>query len=379
MSSSYELYNRIIGTLQPLVTVTNRKQLTNWIWIVVGILQAESIALSKIALHIPVGSAQEKSRITTIRRWLKNPKIDVWSFYEPLLQHILTGWDTVEAVVILDGVLVFGDRLQIFRLSLRLGNRAIPLAWTVLTGPGLTQAEKLEAMFRGVATLLQPRVKRVRLLADAGFRDWDWAELSVKMGWHYDIRLAVSTVGWFPATHVRCRMDELGVKPGQRRYFQEVALTLTAQWTANLSLTWSEGDARHAPELIVVMSDQIACRQRLTEYGWRMSIEESFRDDKSGGFDMAHTQLQHPARLERLLLAEAVAILWCYELGEEVLARGEPLRREIDAGWKRELSLFQLGWRWLQRCVSTAIQRLPRFRAVLKPIRLVPVIRVSNC
>ena len=379
MSSSYELYNRIIGTLRPLVTVTNRKQLNNWVWIIVGILLAESIALSKIALHIPVGSEEEEFRITTIRRWLKNPKIDVWAFYEPVLKHVLTGWTAVEAVVILDGVLVFGDRLQIFRLSLRHGQRAIPLVWTVLTGPGLTQAEKLEAMLTRAATVLQPRVKRVRFLADAGFRDCDWAELCLKLGWHYNIRLAASTVGWFSSTHVRCRMDELGVKPGQRRYFQDVALTLTAQWSANLSITWSEGDAKHAPELIVVMSDQVACRQRLTEYGWRMDIEESFRDDQSGGFDMEHTQLQHPERLERLLLAQAVATLWCHELGEYVLQQGDRCRREIDAGLERELSVFQLGWRWLQRCVSTAIRRLPRFQAELKPLRLVPVVKLSNC
>ena len=63
-----------------------------------------------------------------------------------LLAQVLQGWATVEAVVILDGVLVFGDRLQIFRLSLRHGNRAIPLVWTVIPGVGLTQAPKLEAM-----------------------------------------------------------------------------------------------------------------------------------------------------------------------------------------------------------------------------------------
>jgi hypothetical protein len=112
-----------------------------------------------------------------------------------------------------------------------------------------------------------------------------------------------------------------------------------------------------------------------------------FRDDQSGGFDMEHTQLQHPERLERLclhtaqhvLLALALATLWCHELGEHVLVQGEACRREIDAGAERELSLFQLGLRWLQRCVSTSIARLSCFRAVLKPIRLPPVVKLLNC
>ncbi len=193
----------------------------------------------------------------------------------------------------------------------------------------------------------------------------------------FHIRLPYSTVVWLE-NGIRCRLDELGVKRNQCRYFQNVYFTAQAKHCAQLSVTWSPGDNRHAPELVAVMSDQIACRQRLTEYGWRMCIEESFRDDQSSGFDLEHTRLQHPERLERLLLALAIATVWCHELGEHVLAQGEECRREIDPGPERELSLFQLGLRWLKRCVSTAIQRLSRFRANLTPIRLAPVTKSSN-
>jgi Transposase DDE domain len=378
MSSSHELYNRIIRTVRPLVAVSNIKQLNNWVWIVVGILQAESIALSKIALHLPGGSPNAESRVALIRRWLKNPRIDVWEFYRPLLEHALQGWTAVEAVVMLDGVLVFGDRLQIFRLSLRHGNRAIPLVWTVIPGEGLTQVEKLEGMLNRAATFLKPRVQSVRFLADAGFRDCDWAELCLKLGWHYNIRIPYSTRVWL-ANGIYCRIDELGVRRHQRRYFQSVALTAQAKLQTNLSVTWSVGNAQEPPRLVPIISDQVASRRRLTEYGWRMDIEESFRDDQTGGFDREHTQLQHPERLERLLLALAVATLWCHELGEHVLAQGDACRREVDAGVERELSLFQPGLRWLQRCVSIGIARLPSFRAVLKPIRLAVVVKLFNC
>ena len=143
--------------------------------------------------------------------------------------------------------------------------------------------------------------------------------------------------------------------------------------TTNLSVTWTSGDEKHAPELLAVASDQLACRARLREYGMRMDTEESFRDDKSGGFDMASTHLQHAERVERLLLALAIAKLWCHELGEQVLQSGETARRAIDPGDKRELSIFQLGLRWLKRCVSTNIHQLPIFRARLSPLLLTPV------
>jgi hypothetical protein len=375
MSSSNELYTRLIETVQPLVDIEHIKRLTNWMWIVVGILQADSIALSQIATYIP-GEVEAESRVTMIRRWLKNMNIDVWAFYRPILEHVLAGWHAVEATVVLDGVMVFGDRLQIFRLSLVHGHRAIPLVWKVIASKGLTQAEVLEAMLTQAATFLRPRVKRVRFLADRGFRDCDWAHLCLKLGWQYNIRIQCNTTVSL-ANGKQQRVDELGVQPGQRRYFRNVWLTLASKLCTHLSVTWTNGDDKHEPELLAVISDRPACSARLREYAPRMCIEQSFRDDKSGGFDIEHTRLQHPARLERLLLAVAVATLWCHELGEHVLSQGEACRREIDPGPKRELSIFQLGLRWLKRCVATAIQRLPVFTARLTPLRLEPVARLT--
>jgi hypothetical protein len=48
MSSSQELYNRLDEKLRALVSVKNRKQVTNWIWVIVGILESESCILSQI-------------------------------------------------------------------------------------------------------------------------------------------------------------------------------------------------------------------------------------------------------------------------------------------------------------------------------------------
>ena len=75
----------------------------------------------------------------------------------------------------------------------------------------------------------------------------------------------------------------------------------------------------------------------------------------------------HPQRLERLLLAVALATLWAYELGEYVLRGGPTRRQTIDAGERRELSVFQLGLRWLKRCLALQLQRLPPFKGQLAP------------
>ena len=98
-----------------------------------------------------------------------------------------------------------------------------------------------------------------------------------------------------------------------------------------------------------------------------MLIEQSFKEDKSGGFDLDHTRLLNPQRLERLLLAVALATLWAHELGEYVLRGGPARRQTIDAGTQRELSVFQLGLRWLKRCIALQLQRLPAFKGRLAP------------
>lgn len=69
-------------------------------------------------------------------------------------------------------------------------------------------------------------------------------------------------------------------------------------------------------ELLAVISNRPAEKTRLDEYARRMRIEESFRDDQSGGFNLEHTHLEYPERLEKLLLAVAIATLWCHEIGE---------------------------------------------------------------
>ena len=376
MSSSEQLYNCLMDTVQPLVPATTFRQLANWMWITVGILQSGSVALSQIATYIP-GATQAESRVTQIRRWLMNLQVDSWTFYRPLLARALAGWKAVKVYVVLDGVMVFGNRWQIFRLSLLHGNRAIPLVWAVVPGTGLVQVERLEAMLTRAAHFLQGRVKQVVFLADRGFRDWDWAQLCRRLGWDYVIRVTSNTWvtlldGWTG------RIDQLGVLPGQVRTFAAVWLTHEQQWWAHLTVSWTQGDDQQAPELLALISSKGAAPARLREYGQRMQVEQSFRDDKSAGFDLEHTRLQHADRLERLLLALALATLWCHELGEKVLAGGETLRRLIDPGEERELSLFQLGLRWLKRCIATALDRLPKFRDHLSPLKLNPVVKPTT-
>ena len=370
MSSSQELYNRLDEKLREMVPVKNGKQITNWIWIVVGILQSQSPSLSKIANCLPM-ETEAASRVALIRRWLMNPQVKVWKFYKKILEHVLSGWSAVEVYIILDGVMVFGDRWQIFRVSLQHGCRAIPIAWTIVEGKGLVKVTRLKSMLEKVHTFLKKHVKRVIFLADAGFRDCDWAQLCLQFGWNYAIRVACNT--YITMTDgTSDRLDHL-VPENCNRYFQTVLLTRETKLQTNVSVTWTT-DKNDELEMVAIITDQPACRARLREYSCRMSIEQSFRDDKSGGFDLEHTRLQHAERIDHLLLAIAIATLWCHELGEFVLKQGDNLRCLVDPVRKRTLSLFQLGLRWLKRFLTTGFLELPDFQAILFNLKLKPVV-----
>ncbi len=365
MSSSEQVYNRLVSRLQALVPVSNRKQLVNWAWIAVAIFQAKSVALSQIAVFLP-GCARAESRITRLRRWLSNRQRSVWALYRPLLVQVLAPFAGQAVDVVLDGTLVFGDRMQIFRLSLVHKNRAIPLVWKVIAGKGNTRVSQLEGMLRQAAEVLNESVDSVRLLADRGFRDHQWATLCLSLGWHYVLRLPVNTWVHLPQGWTG-RINQLAMPVGQRRYYRQVALTKKATLTCALSVGWTQPTAKQPAELIAVISDQPAGRSRLRAYEKRMLIEQSFKEDKSGGFDLDHTRLLDPQRLERLLLAVALATLWAHELGEYVLRGGRLRRQVIDAGTQRELSIFQLGRRWLKRWIALQLNRLPPFKARLSP------------
>lgn len=368
MSSSQEVYTQIATKLESIHPTLHWRRLANWIWIIVGLVQSQSVHLSQIALHIP-GPAEEAGRIARIRRWLANRAIKPRELYDPIIRSVLSTWRGREVTIILDGCFIRHKTLQMLRLSLSHCYRALPLAWEVVTSKGNVEVEVCERMLRYVAALLG-HTRRVTFLADRGFRGREWAKLCVALRWRYMIRLANNTIITFTDGR-QVALDQLGIRPGQRRYFTNVRLTQDADWRCNLAITWTTPKPGEPAELCAIMTNWVPSAWVLKHYLKRMHIEESFRDDKSGSFDLHHSHLRDTQRLDHLLLAIAVATLWIYELGEQVLREGK--RADVDPAYKRQLSVFQLGWRTLRRAISCFTA--PACTLVLRPFRPEPVYR----
>ena len=363
MRSSQEVYTQLATTLQTFHPTLHWRRLNNWIWIIVGLVQARSVHLSKLALYIP-GLAQEAGRVARIRRWLANDAIHSRTLYTPLIQRVLQHWRGRDVTIMLDGCFIRHKHLQMLRLSLSHCLRAVPLVWDVVMSKGNVEASVGAPLLQAAAQLLTG-TRRVTFVADRGFRGREWAKLCAAHEWRYLIRVANTTVITFRDGRQRT-IDRLGIRPGERRYLPDIRLTQDGDWACHLAITSGE-----PAELCAVMTNWYPNAWVLRHYLRRMHIEQSFRDEKSGSFDLHHSHLRDPQRLDHLLLAIAVAVLWMYELGERVLR--EDRRADIDPGYRRHLSVFQLGWRAFQRAMACAT--IPPCTLEIHPFRLPPIDR----
>jgi hypothetical protein len=166
MSSSQQLYNRVSAKLQALHPTLHLKRLAVWVWVVVGLIQGQSVQLSEIANHIP-GDTQAVARVARIRRWLASKWIVSRTLYQPLIEEVVQAWAGREVTIILDGCFIRNKALQILRVSLSHCYRALPLAWEVVTSKGNVEVEVCTSMLSHVAKLMG-RMRRVTFLADRG-------------------------------------------------------------------------------------------------------------------------------------------------------------------------------------------------------------------
>ena len=115
-------------------------------------------------------------------------------------------------------------------------------------------------------------------------------------------------------------------------------------------------------------------RTRVAAFARGMRIAPRFRIDTAGGVAMVHIQCRPAKRIERIVLALARAPVWWHAWGELIVCGGDPVRRQIDPRPTRELRVFHVGVRWLQRARAPNVQQGPSFLARLSHLTLRPVV-----
>lgn len=336
----YHTWNQQIRELRLKQRIT---QVRNFVWLIIGIHQSRSVTLSRVAGKIP-GSAKLLSNTRRMSRLLNNPAIRVRAWYEPIAGQWLEAQYSHlgEIRLIVDGTKIgFGHQLLIVCLAYR--KRAIPIAWTwVRHVKGHSSASKQLALLAYVRKLI-PAGAAVFLVGDSEFgsvavlRQLDW------WSWFYVLRQKADTGVWFDNISDWNAFSSYIQKPAQSSWLGTGYLTVKEIYQVNLLVHWKSGEneawclATNLPDL----------RMAVQFYRRRMWIEEMFGDMKRHGFNLESTMLRHFLRLSRLTLAVALLYVWLISAGTRTIHAG--LRHLVDRSERRDLSIFQIGLRFIDR------------------------------
>jgi len=357
--TAFELHNTWKGRISELRPTEHKARVKPFVWLLVGIVLSKSVHLSHVANKIP-GDAQRTSVTRRLSRLLDNGHIRVREWYEPIASKILNAMveSGGEVRLLLDGSKI-GSGHQLLMVAVAYRKRAIPLAWTWVTGSrGHSSSHKQCALLAYVYKLMPPGASVV-VAGDSEFGAMPVMRLLDEWEWSYVLRHKGDTLIFHPERHIWVRFDSLVKEAGESCWFELVSFTQKHSFPTNVLAYWKPGE--ETPWLLTTNLDNP--KQTLRIYAVRMWIEEMFGDLKKHGFDLEATRLRHFMRLSRLTLVVALAYVWLVAFGSSIIKRG--LRYLVDRSDRRDLSIFRIGYDMFQRKMTNqqpmTIRLLPYF------------------
>ena len=132
-------------------------------------------------------------------------------------------------------------------------------------------------------------------------------------------------------------------KAGESVWLPTGFLTQQPTFPASVLVYWKADEN----ELWCLATNMSSRKLVLQYYQRRMWIDEMFGDLKRHGFDLESTMLRTAEHLSRLTLVVAYLFDWLISAGAKIIHIG--LRHLVDRKDRRDLSLFQIGWRFVER------------------------------
>lgn len=284
----------------------NKKQREGLALLIATALHARSVNLNELAAALPREPERLDMRYQWISRVLGNELIRVDAVMAPFAGEVLAraGAGGGAIVVMIDQSKV-NDAHQMVMASLRVGERALPLAWRMKKTQGAIGFREQKEALEAVAALL-PEGPRVTLMGDRFYGSPALIEWCRAKGW-----------GW----RLRCKQDLLVFQDGAETTLKEcfargehmlTDIELTEKRArANIAMLHEEG---HPEPWIIALSDP-PTTWRAYDYGLRWGIEAMFSDYKTRGFNLEDSHIQRTDRLDRLVLVLSLALYWAVSTG----------------------------------------------------------------
>jgi hypothetical protein len=345
MSSSSKLYHHVMAMLKPISWQGRKETLQTLALMMTAIFQSGDVRLGRIARKVPLPIKQDSVE-QRFRRWLKNPHIDERVIYDPIARGLLFSLRRTRLRIQMDRTLI-GDQFNILKVTLYWRKRALPLVWQVLPHQGSSGYADWAALLGHLRTLMPPDAQ-VTVLGDREFGTADMMVLVREQGWDYCLRVKGDQLIWDQSTQQWCQLRDL-IEPGETHFLHDVYYTKANHYRTHFALTFD----KNADEPCLVATNRTPSPRTLNEYRKRFGCEPFFSDLKSRGFDMARTQLQHRDRFSRLLLVLVLLAIWLIGVGQQLTMtrRGQEVIRPSQVS---RFSLFQIGYRWLDKQLTLA-------------------------
>jgi len=362
MSSPLKLYHQFHGALKRMGKWGRPELVETLAYLMVGIFQSQDVRLSRIAANVPL-AGQDESVAQRFRRWLKNPSVNERVIYDPVVKQLLSSLRHTRLRIQIDRTVV-DDRFNVLILSLYYRKRALPLVWQVLDHQGSSGFLDWLELLSHLDDLLPPGAT-VLILGDREFGQPDMIRILHAYAWDFCLRVKgnyqVYSLDW----GLWFALSELAPAPGQQRFFSTRYLTASERVTGVNFACACDADS---DDPWFIATSLPPTPRTLRDYARRFACEELFSDIKARGFNLENSQLQHPERFSRLLIAIALLYVWVFSVARHV--RILRLDREITyRADEHRYSLFQLGYRWIKKRLALGTRPLPS--ADFVPLRLV--------
>jgi hypothetical protein len=278
--------------------------------------------LPALGRHLP-GPAAAKHRIKRAWRFCANDRVHVADVM-PAVVRRLTRRRKKALLVALDWADIRSFHTLMAAAVMR--GRAVPLLWASYTDGQLFRSQNSfeEGLLRLLLSMLPPGVT-VILLADRGFGRTELAKTCRELKVRYLIRIKPDVRVAHPS--YTGKLCDYPVRKGMWRVLAGCEYRADRAVTLNVVIRWKKGLPAKRDEPWFLMTDLGGNAVRLTDlYARRMAVEELFRDGKDGryGLGLGQTQVTTAARLDRLILVVALAVILLTGLGLVARARFRP-------------------------------------------------------
>ena len=338
-----ETYRTWIQRICELRPKQRKTQVQNFVWLVVGIFHSHSVSLSKIAGKV-MSTAKNVSTVRRLSRFLASPAVDARSWYRSIAKAwLLSQFQQVgEIRLIVDGTKIgFGHQLLMVSLAYR--RRAVPIAWSwIRYVRGHSSGKQQVSLLKYVGSLI-PQNAPVFLVGDSEFGSIAVLRQLEGWRWFFALRQKGNTGLWINEQVGWQRMEKFVQQTGQTTWCPNSYLTQTEIHPVTTLIHWQVGEK----EPWCLATNLPDASLTLRYYRRRMWTEEMFADFKKHGFDLENTMLRNPPRLSRLTLAVVFLYVWLLSVGSRTIRAG--LRHFVDRKDRRDLSIFQIGLRFIDR------------------------------